>query len=33
MEETMKYEVFGDIKTQLIPHRKHITSPAQNPAC
>jgi hypothetical protein len=23
--------VFWDIKTQFIPHRKHITSPLQSP--
>jgi hypothetical protein len=25
--------VFWDIKTQFIPHRRHITSPLQGPAC
>jgi hypothetical protein len=27
---TMKNVVFWDIKTQVIPHRKHITSPLQS---
>jgi hypothetical protein len=30
---TMKNVVFWDIKTQFIPHRKHVTSPLQSPAC
>jgi hypothetical protein len=29
---TMKNVVFWDIKTQFIPHRRHITSPLQSPA-
>jgi hypothetical protein len=29
---TMKNVVFWDIKTQLVPHRRHITSPLQSPA-
>jgi hypothetical protein len=29
---TMKNVVFLDIKPQFIPHRRHITSPLQNPA-
>jgi hypothetical protein len=29
---TMKNAVFWDIKSQFIPHRKHITSPLQSPA-
>jgi hypothetical protein len=28
---TMKNAVLWDIKTQFIPHRKHITSPLQSP--
>jgi hypothetical protein len=28
----MKNAVFWDIKTQFVPHRKHITSPLQSPA-
>jgi hypothetical protein len=28
----MKNGVFWDIKTQFIPHRRHITSPLQSPA-
>jgi hypothetical protein len=28
----MKYAVFWDIKTQFVPHRRHITSPLQSPA-
>jgi hypothetical protein len=28
----MKNAVFWDIKTQYVPHRKHITSPLQCPA-
>jgi Ca2+-binding EF-hand superfamily protein len=28
---TMK-NVFWDIKTQFVPHRRHITSPLQSPA-
>jgi hypothetical protein len=27
---TMKNDVFWDIKTQFIPHRRHITSPLQS---
>jgi hypothetical protein len=29
---TMKNVVFRDIKTQFVPHRKHITSLLQSPA-
>jgi hypothetical protein len=29
---TMKNAVFWDIKNQLVPHRRHITSPLQDPA-
>jgi hypothetical protein len=29
---TMKNGVFWDIKTQFVPHRKHITSPQQGSA-
>jgi hypothetical protein len=28
----MKNVVFWDIKTQFVPHRRHITSPLQSPA-
>jgi hypothetical protein len=28
---TMKNVVFWGIKTQFVPHRRHITSPLQNP--
>jgi hypothetical protein len=28
---TMKNAVFWDVKTQFIPHRRHITSPLQSP--
>jgi hypothetical protein len=28
----MKNVVFWDIKTQFVPHRRHITSPLQCPA-
>jgi hypothetical protein len=28
---TMKNVVFWDIKTQFVPHRRHIASPLQNP--
>jgi hypothetical protein len=28
----MKNAVFCDLKTQFLPHRKHITSPPQSPA-
>jgi hypothetical protein len=28
----MNNVVFWDIKTQFVPHRRHITSPLQNPA-
>jgi hypothetical protein len=28
----MKNVAFWDIKTQFIPHRKHITPPLQSPA-
>jgi hypothetical protein len=28
----MKNGVFWDIKTQFLPHRRHITSPLQSPA-
>jgi hypothetical protein len=27
----MKNAVFWDIKTQFVPHRKHITSPLRSP--
>jgi hypothetical protein len=30
-EVLVKSAVFGDIKTQFVPHRTHITSPLQNP--
>jgi hypothetical protein len=29
---TMKNIVFSDIKTQFLPHRRHIYSPLQSPA-
>jgi hypothetical protein len=29
---TMKNAVFWDIKTELVPHSRHITSPLQSPA-
>jgi hypothetical protein len=29
---TMKNVVFWDIKTQFVPHGRHITSPLQSPA-
>jgi hypothetical protein len=29
----MKNSVFWDIKTQFVPHRRHITSPLQSLAC
>jgi hypothetical protein len=29
---TMKNVIFWDIKTQFVPHRRHITSPLQSPA-
>jgi hypothetical protein len=29
---TKKNGIFWDIKTQFIPHRRHITSPLQSPA-
>jgi hypothetical protein len=29
---TMENVVFWDIKTEFVPHRKHITSPLQSPA-
>jgi hypothetical protein len=29
---TMKNVVFWDVKTQFLPHMKHITSPRQSPA-
>jgi hypothetical protein len=29
---TTNNDVFWDIKPQFLPHRKHITSPLQNPA-
>jgi hypothetical protein len=32
MAVTMNYVVFWDIKTQVVPHRRHITSPLQSPA-
>jgi hypothetical protein len=32
MAVTRKNTVFWDIKTKLIPHRRHITSPLQCPA-
>jgi hypothetical protein len=28
----MKNAVFWDMKTQFVPHRRHITSPLQSPA-
>jgi hypothetical protein len=28
----MKNAVFWDVKTQFVPHRRHITSPLQSPA-
>jgi hypothetical protein len=28
---TVKNAVFWDIKTQFVPHRKHITYPLQSP--
>jgi hypothetical protein len=28
----MKNVVFWDIRTQFVPHRRHITSPIQTPA-
>jgi hypothetical protein len=28
----MKDAVFWDIRTQFVPHRRHITSPLQSPA-
>jgi hypothetical protein len=31
-EVTMKNGVFLDIKTQFVPHRRHITSPLQSSA-
>jgi hypothetical protein len=32
MVATMKNAVFLDIKTQLVPHKKHINSLLQGPA-
>jgi hypothetical protein len=32
MAVTMKNFIFWDIKTQFIPHRRHITSPLQSSA-
>jgi hypothetical protein len=32
MAETMKNTVSWDIKTQFVPHSKHITLPLQSPA-
>jgi hypothetical protein len=29
---TMKNVVFWDIKTHFVPHRRHFSSPLQNPA-
>jgi hypothetical protein len=29
----MKNSVFWDINTQFLPHRRHVTSLLQNPAC
>jgi hypothetical protein len=29
---TVKNAVFWDIKTQFVPHKRHITSPLQSPA-
>jgi hypothetical protein len=29
---TMKNAVFWDIKSQFVPHRRHITSPLHSPA-
>jgi hypothetical protein len=30
---TLKNAIFWDIKPQFVPHRRHITSPLQSPAC
>jgi hypothetical protein len=30
--ETIKNVVFWDVKSQFVPHRRHITSPLQSPA-
>jgi hypothetical protein len=32
MAVTMKNVVSWDMKTQFVPHRRHITSPLQSPA-
>jgi hypothetical protein len=32
MVVAMKKAIFWDIKTQFVPHRKHITYPLQSPA-
>jgi hypothetical protein len=32
MTVTMKNSIFWDIKTQFVPHRRHITSPLRSPA-
>jgi hypothetical protein len=32
MALTMKNAIFWDIKTQFVPHRRHITSPLQSSA-
>jgi hypothetical protein len=32
MAVAMKNAVFWDIRTQFVPHRRHITSPLQSPA-
>jgi hypothetical protein len=29
---TMKNVVYWDIETQFAPHKRHVTSPLQNPA-
>jgi hypothetical protein len=29
----MKSDFLWDMKTQFLPHRKHITSPLQSPTC
>jgi hypothetical protein len=29
---TAKNAVFRDIKTEFVPHRRHVTSPVKNPA-
>jgi hypothetical protein len=32
MAETMKNVIFWGLKSQFVPHRRHITSPLQSPA-